>query len=312
MIKLVSIAMATYNGEKFLKDQLDSIINQTYKNMEIIICDDCSTDNTINIIKNFQSQDKRIRLYQNNSQLGVLKNFEKAISLCRGEYIAISDQDDIWLPNKMAIMLSKIEENVLIYHDDILIDKAGRVIHNSFFESNEIVINKEHDTKALILDNWISGHACMFSSQLKKDILPIGHQMEHYDMWIAIVASKVGKIKYLNKQLVLWRQHGTNTSGSKITTRGLLQKIFKPIDNSILIQWNKNRIERLRFLKKQKLLNDMDKFLDEAINYYMLSSRLRACTFALFNIKFLVQKKGFLRKIKYILLPLFAPKVKID
>lgn len=312
MNKLISIAMATYNGEKFLQEQLDSIVNQTYKNLEIIICDDCSTDNTIDIIKDFQKRDRRIKLYQNEKQLGVLKNFEKAISLCSGEYIAISDQDDIWVANKIEIMFSEIEENILIYHDDVLIDRSGKLIHNSFFESNEIFINKEHKTKALILDNWILGHACMFSSQLKKDILPIGHEMEHYDMWIAIVASKVGKIKYLNKQLVLWRQHGTNTSGGKIATRALWQKIFKPIDNSTLIQWNKKRIERLRFLKKQKLLSDLDKFLDEAINYYMLSSRLRAFFFALLNIEFIVQKRGFLRKVKYILLPFFAPKVKID
>lgn len=310
MIKLVSIAMTTYNGEKFLKEQLDSIVNQTYKNLEIIICDDYSTDNTIDIIKDFQKRDRRIKLYQNEKQLGVLKNFEKAISLCSGEYIAISDQDDIWVTNKIEIMLSEIEENILIYHDDTLIDRSGKLLHNSFFESNEIVINKEHKTKALMLDNWILGHACIFSSQLKKDILPIAHEIEHYDMWIAIVASKVGKIKYLNKQLVLWRQHGTNTSGSKIETRGLWQKIFKPIDNPTLIQWNKKRIERLKFFKKQKSLHEFDKFLDEAINYYMLLSRIRAVIFAILNIQFIVQKRGFLRKIKYILLPLFAPRIK--
>jgi len=312
MNKIVSIAMATYNGEKFLKEQLDSILNQTYKNLELIICDDCSTDNTINIIKDFQKKDRRIKLYQNKQQLGVLKNFEKAISLCSGEYIAISDQDDIWVANKIEIMLSEIEENILIYHDDLLIDRSGNLIHNSFFESNEIFINKEHKTKALIFDNWISGHASMFSSLLKKDILPIPCEMEHYDMWIAIVASKVGKIKYLNKQLVLWRQHGTNTSGSKIATRGLWQKIFRPIDDSTFIQWNKHRIKRLKFLKNQKLFRDLDKFLDEAINYYTLSSRLRAFFFALLNIEFIVQKRCFLRKVKYIFLPLFSRKVKID
>ncbi len=307
---LVSIAMATYIGEKFLEDQLDSIVNQTYKNLEIIICDDCSTDNTINIIKYFQKRDRRIKLYQNKKQLGVLKNFEKAISLYSGEYIAISDQDDIWIANKIEIMLSEIEENILIYHDDTLIDRSGKLLHNSFFQSNEICINKNYDTRALFLDNWILGHACMFSFKLKEDILPIPFEIEHYDMWIAIVASKMGKIKYIDRQLVLWRQHGTNTSGSKIATRGLWQKIFKPIDNSTLIQWNKKRIERLKFLKKQKSLNDLDKFLDEAINYYILSSRLRAFIFALLNIKFIVQKKGFLRKVKYILLPFVAPRIK--
>lgn len=312
MIRLVSIAVATYNGEKFLKEQLETIVNQTYKNLEIIICDDGSTDSTVEIIKEYQNRDRRIKLFQNEKQLGVLKNFEKAISLCSGDYIAISDQDDSWIINKIEIMLYEIQDYILIYHDDILVDKTGSVIHNSFFKSNKISIDKEHDTNALMLNNWISGHACMFSNKLKNYILPIPNEIEHYDMWIAIIASKIGKIKYLDKQLVLWRQHSTNTSGSKVATRGLFEKIFKPIDNSTLIQWNKKRIERLRVLKKQKPLYELQQFIDEAINYYTLSSRLRASVFALLNINLLVEKKGVLRKIKYILLPFFAPKVELD
>ena len=312
MNKLISIAIATYNGEKFLKEQLESIINQTYKNLEIIICDDCSTDNTIYIIKDFQKRDKRIKLYKKEKQLGVLKNFEKAISLCNGKYIATSDQDDIWNINKVKILLSEIQDNILIYHDDILIDARGNIVFNSFFKSNEISINKSHITKALILDNWISGHACMFSYKLKNYILPIPNEIEHYDMWIAIIASKIGKIKYLDQQLVSWRQHESNKSGSKIKERGLFEKIYNPIDTYTFIQWNKKRIKRLKILKEYKVLNESDNFINDAINYYTLSSRLKAFIFALYHINLLVQKRGILRKIKYIILPLFAPKVELD
>ncbi|MFK5882352.1 MAG: glycosyltransferase family 2 protein [Sulfurospirillum sp.] len=311
-MNIVSIAMTTYNGEKFLKEQLNSIINQSYKNLEIIICDDGSFDNTIRMIKEYQKRDNRIKLFENKKSLGVLKNFEKAISLCNGDYIAISDQDDIWMFNKIEVMINEIKDCVLVYHDDSLINRSGKLIYSSFFQSNNILINKEHSIKALMLDNWISGHACMFSSVLKNHILPISEDIEHYDMWIAIVASIYGNIRFIDKQLVLWRQHGTNTSGSKIDKRSLLDKIFNPIDSVTMLDWNKNRIRRLKFLKKQTTSNNLRSFIDDAINYYTLSNRFKAFIFALLNIKFIIQKKGLLRKIKYILLPIYAPKVKID
>ena len=88
MNNLISIAMCTYNGERFLNEQISSILEQTYRNFELVIVDDNSKDNTINIIKEYQSKDNRIKLFQNNKNIGFLKNFEKAISLCRGDFIA--------------------------------------------------------------------------------------------------------------------------------------------------------------------------------------------------------------------------------
>ena len=102
---MISIAMATYNGEKYLREQIDSILNQTIQDFELIVCDDCSTDTTWNILLEYQSQDKRIKCYRNEENLGFKKNFEKAIKLCTGEYIALSDQDDIWLEEKVETMI---------------------------------------------------------------------------------------------------------------------------------------------------------------------------------------------------------------
>src|ERR1700742_3478188 len=98
---LISVALCTYSGEKFLQEQMDSILAQTYKNLEIVIVDDCSTDRTIDIINSYAEKDKRIKLFQNDTNLGFNKNFEKALSLTTGEYISISDQDDTWLPQKL-------------------------------------------------------------------------------------------------------------------------------------------------------------------------------------------------------------------
>ena len=92
---MISIAMATYNGELFIREQLDSILTQTLSDWELIVCDDGSTDNTLSILQEYANNDSRIKIYQNETNLGFKRNFEKAIGLCSGEYIALCDQDDI-------------------------------------------------------------------------------------------------------------------------------------------------------------------------------------------------------------------------
>ena len=130
--KLVSIAMCTYNGEKYIEEQIESILNQSYKNLEIIICDDNSTDNTTKLIESYIKVDSRIKIFRNKQNLGFIKNFEKAISLCNGEYIALSDQDDIWKLNKIELYLKKIKDNILIYSDLDMIDENGNLIGKNF------------------------------------------------------------------------------------------------------------------------------------------------------------------------------------
>ena len=93
---MISIVMATYNGETYIREQINSILNQTISDFELIICDDCSKDSTVEIIKRYKDKDKRITLVENEKNLGFKKNFEKAISYCKGDFIAFCDQDDIW------------------------------------------------------------------------------------------------------------------------------------------------------------------------------------------------------------------------
>ena len=106
--------MATYNGEKYLREKIDSILSKTIQNYELIVCDDCSTDTTWNILLDYQVQDKRIKCYRNEKNLGFKKNFEKAIRLCTGEYIALSDQDDIWTEDHLQVLYEGIGENDLV------------------------------------------------------------------------------------------------------------------------------------------------------------------------------------------------------
>ena len=116
-VPLISIALCTYNGEKYLREQLDTLVDQTYKNLEIIIVDDCSTDSTMQILEEYAEQYINIKVYQNKKNLGYIKNFEKALSLCLGEYIAMSDQDDSWALNKIEYLVGLIKDNQLIYED---------------------------------------------------------------------------------------------------------------------------------------------------------------------------------------------------
>ena len=120
---LVSIAMCTYNGEPFLREQMDSLVKQDYRPIELVIVDDGSTDATQSILAEYANQHDFIKLHVNDSNLGFIKNFEKAISLCSGEYISLCDQDDIWFPEKTSALMAGIGEASLIYSTLAFIDE---------------------------------------------------------------------------------------------------------------------------------------------------------------------------------------------
>jgi len=101
---LASIAMCTYNGEKYLREQLDSLVAQDYPNLEIVIVDDCSTDSTPQLLEEYAGQHPNFTIHQNEQNMGFRRNFEKALKLCSGEIISLCDQDDIWFPNKISAL----------------------------------------------------------------------------------------------------------------------------------------------------------------------------------------------------------------
>lgn len=130
--KMISIAMATYNGEKYLREQLDSILAQTVQDFELIVCDDCSTDLTMQILNEYAERDSRIKVFENEENLGFKKNFEKVIGLCSGNYIALSDQDDIWLPEHLEVLYKNIGEKSTSWGNSLLIDSNGNCAEETF------------------------------------------------------------------------------------------------------------------------------------------------------------------------------------
>jgi len=210
---LVSIAMATYNGSLYISSQLDSIINQTYKNIEIVIVDDGSCDDTVSIIRQYQKQHTNIKLIQNQTNIGVVKTFSYAMNLCNGDYIALSDQDDVWFSHKLEKLLDNIGDNLLIHSDAVLVDDNMQVIANS-----NITQTKKDRYKTEFVDYLIStsvtGCTTLFPRKLLDLALPIPDGFYIHDHYLAIVASFYGTLKFLDEPLVYYRQHGNNAIGA--------------------------------------------------------------------------------------------------
>jgi len=209
---LISIALCTYNGEKYIKKQLESLVSQSYENIEIVILDDLSTDQTYSILKEFSEEYSFIKLLRNESNLGFTKNFEKAISLCNGAYIALSDQDDIWDTDKLSILYNQLGDYDLIYHDSIFIDEDDNPILGKKMSDHYNTYDGNSNLPFLI-SNCAAGHAMLFRKELTQKFLPFknGH---YHDWWIIFVASTVGKIKSIPNVLVKYRQHSLSITDS--------------------------------------------------------------------------------------------------
>lgn len=212
----ISIALCTCNGSKYLIDQLESLKNQTLQADEIVVCDDGSTDNTIEILNRYKDI-LNIKIFINEVNLGVTKNFEKAISLCTGDIIFLCDQDDIWEKDKIEKM-SKIFDDKQIgiaFCNGKLINEENKQIKNCtlwnvFGVDN---IDKENFTIDFLINKYIfTGIAMAFRDNLKKYILPISKNAVH-DEWIGIIGSYFSKVFFMQKCLVNYRIHKNQQIG---------------------------------------------------------------------------------------------------
>lgn len=199
---MVSVCMASYNGQKYIKDQITSILDQLNADDELIISDDCSTDDTVGVIK--QIQDPRIRLYVNNKFTNHIKNFEFALKQAKGEYIFLSDQDDIWLKNKYADTLKLLEVYDLVASDSVVVDEDLQVIEKSFF--------KIHHSKKGVLANVVKNNyfgSCMAFRKIILDrALPFPDTIEvSHDFWLGAVAEITGKVLFWAEPTILYRRH---------------------------------------------------------------------------------------------------------
>lgn len=255
-MKTVGIIIATYNGEKFLNEQLQSIINQTKRPERIVIVDDCSTDGTRDIIKEKMKLLPDLFTYIKNEQnLGAKKTFEIGINACKTDYIALCDQDDIWMPNKISALFDLLERNKnakLCYHDLALIDEQGNCLGRNFFEAAPVneplpVTGKAVRERLVGLSNPVPGCTMFFSSELKNTILPIpSSQWIGHDWWISTIAFFFAKPIYFREPLAFYRFHANQTAGI-----GTVLKKEKNIKNAITL-YDKLKREIIRIINLKK------------------------------------------------------------
>lgn len=221
----ISVCMATYNGEKYIEKQLQSILDQLDENDEIIIVDDYSNDNTVDCIK--VVQDKRIILLENELNIGVNASFEKALKVATGDIIFLSDQDDIWFENKVQKIVELFNKNHvdLIQHDANIVDENMDVIHDSFFElrnANQGVIKN-------YISNTYLGCSMSFRRKILERCLPIPKHSGYHDRWIGVIAELEGfKVLFHREKLMYYIRHGG--TGSNLIRRDLWTIFFDRID----------------------------------------------------------------------------------
>jgi glycosyltransferase involved in cell wall biosynthesis len=206
---LISIALCTFNGAGHLREQLDSLLSQTYQNLEIIAVDDCSSDATVAILQAYAQGDTRLRVVVNAANMGFKRNFELAILQCKGAFIAPCDQDDIWLPNKLGELHAAIGANAMAYCDSELIDADGYSLNKAM--SDWWRMGDVRDPMMLVMDNCVSGHAMLFRRDLLLTALPVPKGL-FYDWWLAAVAASQGGVVYCAQKLVRYRQHHANVT----------------------------------------------------------------------------------------------------
>lgn len=240
----VCIMMATYNGEKYLKEQLDSIINQTYKNWILYISDDHSTDSTLKILKQYCKKYKnKIVLVENTRKLSNARdNFNNVFIQTKDyDYYMFSDQDDVWDKNKISRLLYfiKLKEEkesklpMLVYCDANIVDKNLNIINPSLIKETGKILPQNNLLNHILVQNYFPGCAVLFNNTLKKTIHDIYEKCEMHDWWLTLVAAYHGKIYFLEESLHHYRQHENNVIGAGKTNdifkkyKERLQKLFK-------------------------------------------------------------------------------------
>ncbi len=244
--------MACYQGEKYLAIQVDSLLAQDYPNLEFIFIDDASQDSTWEILQGFAQQDSRVKITQNASNIGYRKTFEKGIHLATGDLIALSDQDDYWLPTKITKLQKAIGDASLIYADSDLVDAAGKPTGQKM---SNIKSQIAYDSPLMYtFGAWAPGHSMLFKRDLLAFALPTVEFVTH-DYLIGFAATCANGIAYLTESLVHYRQHESNTIGADLKKAKKTKQTRQERDARIIARLNLLQ-SRCPAGKEQQVLQD--------------------------------------------------------
>ena len=211
-MKRISVAMVSYQGAKYIEEQLDTILATLGPDDEIIVSDDGSVDGTREILTDYQKKDTRIRMID-GPKAGVKANVENALRACNGKYIFLADQDDIWMPDKVERVMEKLtnEKIGLVVHDAIVTDgECKEVVLDSFYSlkgSGAGVVKN-------IWRNTYIGCCMAFKRELLEEVLPIPNYIEMHDQWIGVINDQLKwGTEFIPDKLIKYRRHGNNASG---------------------------------------------------------------------------------------------------
>ncbi len=267
----IDILLPTYNGEKYLKEQLDSILNQTYKNIRLIISDDCSKDSTPKILEEYRGKDERIELYLQKENIGVVKGIEFLLKKVKSNYYMLADQDDVWLPMKVekSIETLKKENADLVFGDLEVVDQDLKTMYPSFgdFMLLNRKINKYINSyKVNYLYNCVTGCTVLSKKEFIEKILPIPTESKYliHDHWIGLVVALNGKLAYMPEKYIKYRQHGNNQVGTDKISHGFknieqVRELFINVKLGVFGTYVNN---------KEKFSKELQEQNEKALNYY--------------------------------------------
>lgn len=278
---LVSIALATYNGGKYIDEQIKSLLKQDYPNLEVVVSDDGSSDNTLKVLRKYKN---KIKIFENEGEHGLLGNFSNAIKHCSGEYIALSDQDDVWMPDKITRLIEKIDGFDIIQSGVCVIDEKGEYhpkkgMHEAY-EIDKTIKYNLHDN---VVENTMLGCTTLMNAEFVNKYIDIPKDIIYHDLWFLYNAILKGNgIVYIDEQLIKYRQHGENTAFLTFNSDSWKEKKIRA-DKYMLESYEglNNKLKKLfaldinynivRGALKDYFPNKMEKYLKA--NYYNMDTR---------------------------------------
>lgn len=207
----ISVCVATYNGELYIKEQLDSILMQLSYDDEVIISDDSSIDKTLEIIQ--EIDDRRISIYKDNLFKSPIYNFENALYHSSGDIIVLSDQDDVWLPYKIEVIKATIKKHLLIF--------SNAMVVNQYLEERTALYSNSNQTGLFrnIVKNRYVGATIAFKRELLEVALPFPKEISMHDQWLGLLAEIYGSTYYIDIPLIYYRRHEANASGTSTKSK---------------------------------------------------------------------------------------------
>lgn len=268
--KKIEILLATYNGEKYLNEQIDSIINQTYTNWKLLIRDDGSEDRTLEILKEYEKRDERINILRDNKgNLGFVKNFEELLKNSSEEFIMFSDQDDYWLENKIEkyigilenLDVEKLKEPLLIHSNSFVCDEKLNILKKKFVDSK---VALQYGGNGYFFAYFVQGSTTLINRKLINLGLPFLKSVTLHDRYFHLLVEFFGNRIFIDESLIKYRQHRNNEIGAKssVIKKILFKRYFDESDRDLIFEMRekyKDEIPKKKSKQIEKYLNVTDR-----------------------------------------------------